>query len=137
MEAVLLGIGIPMRPVPVACVVSFVFNLASWNAERDSLIRFSSDLGRGHEYLNTGITELTHDEILIRFVRWFLSLLPSTHEPPPRNDIRLDLRQMHLDHHPLFPSIHISDFRHPITRSSNFEENFALYCARGRSDHQL
>ena len=44
LETVLFGVWIPMRPVPVASIIEFVFNLARWDAKGDCLVRFCSDL---------------------------------------------------------------------------------------------
>ena len=44
LEAVLLGVGVPVRPVPVPCVVGLVLDLARRDAEGDSLVRLGRDL---------------------------------------------------------------------------------------------
>ena len=44
LEAVLFCVGVPMRPVPVACVVGLIFDFSSRNAESNSLVWFSSNL---------------------------------------------------------------------------------------------
>jgi hypothetical protein len=44
---------------------------------------------------------------------------------------------MHLHHHTLLPSVPISHLGNPVTRSTNFDEDFALYIALRRRDHQL
>ena len=46
LESILLGVWIPMRPVPVACVVRFVLDLPCWDAESNGLVRLSCDLHR-------------------------------------------------------------------------------------------
>ena len=46
LETVLLSVRIPMRPVPVACVVRFVLDLPCWDAESNGLVRLSCDLHR-------------------------------------------------------------------------------------------
>jgi hypothetical protein len=46
LEAVLLGIRIPVRPVPPCLVFGFVLYLARWYPESDRLVRFSSNLVR-------------------------------------------------------------------------------------------
>ena len=46
LETVLLSVRIPMRPVPVTCVVGFVLNLPRWNTESNGLIRLRRDLRR-------------------------------------------------------------------------------------------
>ena len=42
----MLSVRIPMRPVPVTCVVRFVLDLPRWDAEGNGLIRLSRDLHR-------------------------------------------------------------------------------------------
>ena len=44
MEAVLLGVGVPVRPVPVPSVVGLVLDLAGRDAEGDGLVRLGRDL---------------------------------------------------------------------------------------------
>ena len=44
LETVLLGVRVPMRPIPVAGIVRLVLNFASRNPECNGLIRLSSDL---------------------------------------------------------------------------------------------
>lgn len=46
LEAILLGIRVPVRPVPVPCIVWFILNLTCWDTEGDSLVRFCSNLER-------------------------------------------------------------------------------------------
>ena len=44
LETVLLGVGIPVRPVPITSIVGFVFYFPCGNAESDSLVWLGSDL---------------------------------------------------------------------------------------------
>ena len=44
LEAVLLGIRIPVVPVPVTCVIRLVLDLTSRNSESDCFVGFSSNL---------------------------------------------------------------------------------------------
>ena len=79
----------------------------------------------------------TYNQILICLVWWLPFLFPSAHEPPAGDDTRFDLRKMDLHHHTFFASISVSDFRHSVAWSANFEEDFSLYVGLGRSYHQL
>jgi hypothetical protein len=45
LKAVLLCIRIPVRPIPVASIIRFVFNFASWDPEGDSFVWLCSNLG--------------------------------------------------------------------------------------------
>ncbi len=79
----------------------------------------------------------THDEILIRLV-WRLSLLfPGAHEPPARDDARLDLREVDLHHHALLVRLTIAHFRHTIPRPPDLQEHLALHVRLLRCDLQL
>ena len=44
LETVLLGVGIPVRPVPITSIVRLILNLTRRYAEGDCLIRLSSNL---------------------------------------------------------------------------------------------
>ena len=44
LEAVLLGVRVPVRPVPVPSVVGLVLDLAGRDAEGDSLVRLGGNL---------------------------------------------------------------------------------------------
>ena len=44
LETILLGIRVPMRPVPIARVIRLIFNLTSRDSESNSLVRFGSNL---------------------------------------------------------------------------------------------
>ena len=44
LEAVLLGVRVPVRPVPVPSVVGLVLDLAGRNAEGDGLVGLGRDL---------------------------------------------------------------------------------------------
>ena len=44
LETILLGIGIPVGPVPVPSVVGLILNFPCRYTEGNSLVRFSSDL---------------------------------------------------------------------------------------------
>jgi hypothetical protein len=44
LEAILLSIRIPMRPIPVSCVIRLVFYFTSGDMESDCLVWFRSDL---------------------------------------------------------------------------------------------
>jgi hypothetical protein len=44
---------------------------------------------------------------------------------------------MHLHHHPLLTRIPVSDFRHTVSGSADFEEYFTLDVRRGGGYHQL
>lgn len=79
----------------------------------------------------------TYDEILVVFVWWFALLLPSAHEPPPRDNVAFDLWQMHLHHHTFFSGIPIPNFRDPVSRPSNFEENLAVDARLRRGNGEL
>ena len=46
LETVLLGIRVPMRPVPVAGIVRLILYFARRYAESDGLVRLGSDLSR-------------------------------------------------------------------------------------------
>jgi hypothetical protein len=79
----------------------------------------------------------SHDEILIGFVWRFPLLLPGTHEAASRQNACLDLWEMHLHHHSLFSGVCIPYLGDSITRSTDFEKNFALNIALGRGNHEL
>jgi len=82
-------------------------------------------------------TEGTHDQILVIFVWRFPFLLPSTHKPPSRNNVALDLRQVHLHHHTFLSGIPIPNLRDSVPRPSNLEENFAVHGGLGWGDGEL
>ena len=44
LEAVLFGVWIPVRPIPVASIIELVFDLARWDAKGDCLIWLRSHL---------------------------------------------------------------------------------------------
>ncbi len=44
LETILLGIRVPMRPIPIAGIVGLVLDFPRRYAERDSLVWLSSDL---------------------------------------------------------------------------------------------
>lgn len=44
LEAVLLGIWVPVRPIPIPCIVRFVFNLPGRDPKRDGLVWLCGDL---------------------------------------------------------------------------------------------
>ena len=46
LETILLGVGVPMRPVPVAGIVRLILYFARRYAESDGLVRLGSDLSR-------------------------------------------------------------------------------------------
>ena len=46
LEAVLFGIRVPVGPIPVASIISFVLNFTSRYPERNGLVRFGSNLCR-------------------------------------------------------------------------------------------
>jgi hypothetical protein len=120
LEAVLLGVRIPMGPVPVTSVVSFVFYFARGNAKCDGLVWLGS-----------------HDKILVSLVGWLSLLLPSTHEPSPRDHALFDLRKMYLDHHTLLSCVHVPYFCDPVAWFTDLEEHFSLNGVLGRCDSQL
>lgn len=47
LETVLLGVRVPMRPVPVPGIVRFILDFSCGNAKSDGLVRFSGNLQRG------------------------------------------------------------------------------------------
>lgn len=55
LETVLLGVRVPVRPVPVASVVGLVFNFPRGDAEGNRLVRLSSNLSQ--EPLASGVQE--------------------------------------------------------------------------------
>jgi len=67
-----------------------------------------------------------YNEILVVFVRRFPFLLPSTHEPPPWDNVALDLWQMDLYHHTFLPGIPIPYFCDSVPRPSNLQEDFTM-----------
>jgi hypothetical protein len=79
----------------------------------------------------------TYNEILIRLVWGFSLLFPGAHEPPARDDARLDLRQVDLDHHTLLSRLAVAYFRHAIPRPPNLEEHLTLHARLLRGDLQL
>lgn len=79
----------------------------------------------------------TYDQILVCFVWWLPLLFPSTHEPPSGDDACFNLWKMHLHHHTFLSGIPVTNFRHPVTWSANFEKDFSLYIGLGRGYHQL
>ena len=87
--------------------------------------------------LCTGQTEGAYNEILVVFVWRFPFLLPSTHEPPSRNNFTLDLWQMHLYHHTFLSGIPIPNFCNSVPRPSDLEENLAVDGGLGRGDGEL
>lgn len=128
-----------MRPIPIASVVSLIFNLASRDTESDSLVWFRCDLYTLHlasDSLNVDTRE-THYKILVCFVGRLAFLLPCTHKASSRDNPRLDLRQVDLHHHPLLPRVVIPDLGDSVPRPPNLQENFSLDVALRRSDHQL
>jgi hypothetical protein len=140
LEAVLFGVWIPMRPVPVASIIEFVFNLACWDTKGDRLVRLRSDLSAKQKKRHVSYKRSskhssgTYNEILIRLV-WRLSLLfPGAHEPPARNDARLDLRQVDLHHHALLARLAVAHFRHAIPRPPDLQEHLALHARLLRGD---
>ena len=80
---------------------------------------------------------MTHNEVLVGFVWGFPLLLPSTHNPSPRNDAGFDLWKVNLHHHTLLARIGVPDLRHAITWSANLEEDFPLDAALGGGNHKL
>ena len=84
-----------------------------------------------------GTTKGTYNQILIVFVWRFPFLLPSTHEPPPRDNVGLDLWQMHLHHHTFLSGIPIPNLCNPVTRPPNLEENLAVDARLRGSDGEL
>ncbi len=44
LEAVLFGVKIPMRPIPIASIIGLVLDFPSWDAERNGLVWLGSDL---------------------------------------------------------------------------------------------
>lgn len=44
LEAILLGVRIPVRPIPIPRIIRFIFNLPGGNSECDSLIWLGGDL---------------------------------------------------------------------------------------------
>ena len=81
--------------------------------------------------------EGTHDEILVVFVWRFPFLLPSTHKPPPWDDLALDLRQVDLHHHTFLSCISIPNLCDSVPWPSNLEENFAVDGGLGRGNGEL
>ena len=79
----------------------------------------------------------TYDEILIRLIWGFSFLFPGAHEPPTRDDTRLDLRQVDLYHHALLTRLAVAHFRHAIPRPPNLEEHLTLHARLLRRDLQL
>ena len=73
----------------------------------------------------------------MRLVWRLLLLLKRAHEPPPGDHTRLDLRQMHLHHETLLPSVDVADLRDAITRPTNLQEDLALHILLRRRDHEL
>ena len=53
-------------------------------------------------------------------------MFPGTHEPPPWDDVALDLRQMDLHHHTFLSGVSIPDLCDSVPRSSNLQENLAV-----------
>jgi hypothetical protein len=79
----------------------------------------------------------THDKILIRLVWGFSLLFPGAHEPPARDDARLDLRQVDLHHHALLARLAVAHFRHAIPRPPNLQEHLTLHARLLRRNLQL
>ena len=44
LETVLLGIGVPVRPIPIASVIRLILDFSCGNTESNGLIGFSGDL---------------------------------------------------------------------------------------------
>lgn len=80
---------------------------------------------------------LTHNEILVCLVGRFSLLLPSAHESSPRDNSRLDLRKMDLYHHALLSCVSIPHLSHSVSWSTDLQEDFSLYIALCRCNHQL
>jgi len=81
--------------------------------------------------------EDTYNQILVVFVGWFPFLLPSAHEPPPWDDVALDLWQMHLHHHTFLSGIPIPNFCDTVARPPNLQENLAVDGGLRRGDGEL
>lgn len=74
---------------------------------------------------------------MVGLVRGFLPLLPCTHEATARNNVCLDLRQVHLHHHTLLSSVSVSDLGHPVARTPNLEEDLLVDILLSGRDHEL
>ena len=85
----------------------------------------------------TFVIRRTYNQILVCLVRWLPLLFPSTHEPPSGDDAWFDLGKMDLHHHTFLSSIPVANFRHSITWSTNFKEDFSLNIGLSWGYHQL
>lgn len=79
----------------------------------------------------------TYNEVLVRFVGRFPFLFPCTHEPTSRKNAGLDLRKMYLDHHTFLAGVSVPHFGDSVPRSTDLQEDLALYIALRRCNHEL
>ena len=79
----------------------------------------------------------THNEVLVGLVWWLPLLLPRAHESSARNDARLDLWEVNLNHHAFLPGIPVADLRNTVSRTTNFQKHFLVDTLLGWRDHKL
>jgi hypothetical protein len=133
----LFGVRVPVRPVPIASVIRLILDFAGRDAEGNGFIGFGRNLNRRSVIVYRLFVVKTYNEVLVGLIRWLPLLLPCTHESPPWDNPRFDLRQMHLYHHALLASVAVPDLCNTITGSTNFEENLTLDILLLRSDLKL
>lgn len=127
-----------MRPIPISSVVRFIFYLPRWDPKSNGFIWLSSNLSMSCQ-TSHHIRHIrrTYNQILVCLVWWLPLLFPGTHEPSSGDDTWLDLGKMDLHHHTFLASIPVTNFRHSITWSTYFEEDFPLYIGLRWGYHQL
>jgi hypothetical protein len=64
-------------------------------------------------------------------------LLPSAHKSAARDNVRLNLGEMDLNHHTFLSSIFVPHFCYSVARASYFEEYLALYITLSWGNHEL
>ena len=64
-------------------------------------------------------------------------MFPCAHEPPPGDNIRLDLREVDLNHHALLASVPVANLGDAVARSPNFEEDLLVNTLLRGSNHEL
>ena len=137
LKAILFSIRIPVGPIPITRIISFVFDFTGWNTESDGFIRFCGNLDTNQSEMPRFKMKYTHNEVLVSLIWWLSFLLPSTHKSPTRQDIALYLRQMYLHHHSFLSSVSVTNLGNAVTWPTNFKEDFSLDVCLSGSNHEL
>jgi hypothetical protein len=138
LERILVGVWVPMRPVPIACIIGLIFNFSRGYPERYGFVRLGCNLS---EYVFSSArkhivsADITYDEVLLVLVGWFPLLLPCTHETPTRSYTFLHVGKMYLNHQPFLAGVGVSNLGHTIPRPSNLQKDLALHRGRGSWGH--